>query len=790
MVSNKYNPFRDAGETSFGQFTREIFSPAFAKGKMNLKALRVGAMRKYIKEFNKKKGIKLTGGSQVKKRDLVSTIKGLMADPDIDEMVGGSIWTDFVKEFSAKHSLKYACALSKYKEPLKKAYKLFKEKKDWYEPMKKEGSVGTTEPASTPAPAPSTAPAPTPAPAPAKKLPPIMSEREISLLNMKTADLKEILKGTKGLAKMKKEDLVSLILAKEGIASGVRWGDKPYLLQELKDAHRCNDPNDTFGGLHHLKKKLEGDYKRLEKLKAQPATTWKEKDDKHTDIYLIKDIISDVEKRISRCEGLLSRDLQAEYEGSGVISGGNRWTDFVKDFAKKNDTTYGCALSDIAIKPAYRLFKEGKEWWFPKTKEMETQTDDFVEPTPIPAPENIEPKVNVIEEKLEKLKQVGEAKGAVSYSPFSMITNVAFVNLLLKYGGKCIVADTTHMINIGISVNSVKSKTSILYYKLGETLRDCINRGVEIIAIPLFLMFGSSNGGHANMLIYRPFKRIVERYEPHGISYGNSTADDKSFNEQLKVIFEKNLTSYIGEVRYKPPIEICPSPKGFQSLESQLKGISGEGGGFCSMWSFFFTEMVFLNPEKSTKEIITEVLNLTKSEPAYLKSVIRGYVVEIEKSLDELLKRLGARGYSFKEKYEPMRTNKDALFAWLSRAIFDSGKYKQAPPQFEPLPDVEIQEKSDVDKLMQTYRDKLAGLKVNELQNIYFLYMLRTTAKKKDDIIDGIIKGLSSQNWAKMGATGLEDIDVILEDELYKGDNWKKVKRDYFIKKRDERKGK
>ena len=99
-----------------------------------------------------------------------------------------TIWTNFIKEFSLKHGLKYACALSKYKEPLKKAYKLFKEGKKWYEPINEIG-VG------------------------------------------------------------------------------------------------------------------------------------------------------------------------------GRLIGGNKWTDFVKDFAKKYNTTYGCSLSDEKIKNAYKLFKEGKEWY-------------------------------------------------------------------------------------------------------------------------------------------------------------------------------------------------------------------------------------------------------------------------------------------------------------------------------------------------------------------------------------------------------------------------------------------
>jgi len=100
------------------------------------KQMRVADMRRFIKAYKKEKfGEKMTGGAKIGKRELVGMLNPILEDDDLDEMVGGNVWTDFVKEFSARHNLKYACALSKYKEPLKKAYKLSKEKKDWYEPI-------------------------------------------------------------------------------------------------------------------------------------------------------------------------------------------------------------------------------------------------------------------------------------------------------------------------------------------------------------------------------------------------------------------------------------------------------------------------------------------------------------------------------------------------------------------------------------------------------------------------------------------------------------------------------
>jgi hypothetical protein len=791
IPSKTFNPLIAHGTNALGALGDKLFGKGFKPSSM-----RVGDMRKFIKLYKKSKGEKMTGGSRLGKKELVDMMSDLRNDDDFDEMVGGSIWTDFIKDFSAKHSLKYACALSKYKEPLKKAYKLFKEKKEWFEPMKMDSGDITDapkaeEPKETPNIQMKIEEVVKPSQPSQVSLPPLQSERELLLLTYKIAELKDILAGykVKGVSKMKKDDMIKAILQQEGIKEGVKWGSKNWLLQDLKDATRCNDPTDITG-VKSLRFTLA---KNEEKLKKEMDKTPKDRQQ----ITLIKNNIERLKNEVKKCEMLLSRDLEKEFEGSGLM-GGSIWTDFVKDYAKKMNTTYGCALSDVAIKPAYRLFKDGKEWFFPKvSKEIETQTDDeFVEPEPAPAPQNIEPEINEIEKKIEELKAVGEAKGAVSYNPSVLITDIAFINLLEKYGAKCIVSnvnvssrDKLYSIEVGIDIKNAKTWSFPQFFadNLGRILKDCVDRGVQIIAIPLSLKFGSSNSGHANMLIYRPFKRVVERFEPHGQFYGNSVADDKIFNDHLRELFEVKMKPVLGDIRYREPREICPFPKGFQSLESSLKGLAREGGGFCSMWSFFLAEMVFLNPDKSTKEVIEEVFKITKEDPSYLKSVIRGYVIEIEKTLDELLKKVKAPGFRFggKDAYRQVRDNESALLAWLTQLIFDTGKYSDAPPQFEPLPDVEVVKKDEKEKLIETYQDKIKSLSVKQLNNIYGLYGLRGHTGKKEDIINRLVRSLEEDRLAKFGATGLGDLDVILEEELYKNSN--RLPRDYFIKKRDER---
>jgi len=805
IPSKSFNFLKAHGTSALSSLGNKLIGKGIKRGgRFDPKGLRVGDMRKFIKAYKKEKyGENWTGGSKYGKKELADLIKPMLEDDDIDEMVGGSVWTDFVKEFSAKHSLKYACALSKYKEQLKKAYKLFKEKKDWYEPMKIDAtSEASMQPEKESIIMTITEPEAEPVPEPKKVLPPLISEKETQLLQMKKADLLDILEKSganmKGLKTMKNGDLVDKILELAQITKGVRYFDKPsgrYIYDSLKSAHRCLD-DESVGGIRQVKYALNANEKRLEIEKAKRGA-----DREPEEIEYLKKRVDELKADLTKCDELLKRDFQKEYEGSGILSGGNKWTDFVKDYAKSYNTTYGCALSDAGIKGAYKLYKNGEVWYFPKVSAtIETQTEpEFIEPVPEPAPVNIEPTINRIEEKVKALEALGASKGAVSYNPSTLITDIAFVNLLKKYGGKCIVNNvmksTYAGVDLGIEINNNKAQTALFdpredrVEKLGEKLHDCVKRGIKLICIPLSLQFGKSSAGHANMLVYRPFKRIVERFEPHGGFFGNSMADNTSFNNQLRELFEVRLKGFLGDVRYIEPDEICPNPKGFQALEGQLKGVF-EGGGFCSMWAFFLAEMTFINPDKSTKAIIDEVFEITAREPAYLKSVIRGYVIEVENGLDELLKTMGKSGFSFSGKginapFLKVAGSVGEFQAWILETAFDSRKYSEAPPQFEPLPDVRLKDKSDEDKLKETFANKIKGLTKDQVNNIYGVYGLKGKTGKKDDIINLLINSLFDGRLAKWGATGLEDLNVILEEELYKkGDT---APKDYFIKKRDER---
>lgn len=741
IASNTLNPLKAHGTSALSSLGNKLIG----KG---VKQMRVGEMRKFVKAFKRAKyGEKWTGGAKYGKKQLAEMIKPMMEDDDIDEMVGGSVWTDFVKEFSARHSLKYMCAVSKYKEPLKKAYRLKKENKEWYEPFKIDAISGT-DPVEKPKEKENISmtieePEP-PAPEPP-------SQQQIVVVPTNPIP-KTYLKGD-GIKFWLKHHLQALDLA---------------TLRKLVDAYGFEPADYRFN------------------------TAYK------------KDMVKVLEMKQFKvgANGEILIDRKDRKVGSGVLSGGNKWTDFVKDYAKKYDTTYGCALGDMNIKGAYKLFKDGKAWYFPKSSVMETQTDEIVEPEPTKAPENIEPVINRIEEKIKKLEKLGAEKGAVSYSPFALITDIAFINMMKEHGGKCIVRDNItrnhYDWKIGLHLNTDKKKSDTSAFqikRLGEQLKECISRGVKLILMPLTLSFDKdANAGHANMLIYRPFKRLIERYEPHGQQYGNSMVDNTNFNDQLQELFEVDLKSWIGDVAYRQPDEYCPDLRGFQALEGELEMLEQEGGGFCSMWSIFIAEMTFLNPDKSTKEILDEVYDISKSDPLYLKSVIRGYVVEAEQGIDGLLKELGKDGFTFApKKLKPIGSvqleqkaidqiyqNKGELEAWLLKIIFDTKKFSDAPPLFEPLPeDYSVKMEKKLAKKLKI--DQLSKLTIPQLKNIYGIYSRFTpSGLKKMEIVSDIVEALSSGRWKKSGAKDINDLSIIFSFDLYKKDNTGIAKHNWF----------
>lgn len=148
----------------------------------------------------------------------------------------------------------------------------------------------------------------------------------------------------------------------------------------------------------------------------------------------------------------------------------------------------------------------------------------------------------------------------------------------------------------------------------------------DIICIPVYFTIIEDDKGvteqHMNLLIYRPKEHMVDHFEPHGSSYYSKYEYYNEFNayidKGMKMLWENQLTKYIGKVRYMARDITCPVRVGIQVLS---------GGEYCALITIFMAEMCLKNPKVSTTEIINKVMEISKKDPAYIKRILNGYIV-------------------------------------------------------------------------------------------------------------------------------------------------------------------
>lgn len=259
---------------------------------------------------------------------------------------------------------------------------------------------------------------------------------------------------------------------------------------------------------------------------------------------------------------------------------------------------------------------------------------------------------------MKELEELGRQyiTDGVFYNADPTIQIIHYLSLIKEYEKKCAILGFSHLDKLLINTEK-SSKLNIDFFKFAKTLSndilDCIKRGDKLIAIPLGIRFGKEKTGHANMLIFRPYENTIERFEPHGYMYGTDYTTDININDTLKEMFEVKMKPYLKKYtpKYIPPNNICPLQGnstfsqyklGFQDIEGKIKGLEKEGGGFCGMWSNFVLELIFLNQELTTKEVLQKAYDISKEDPQYLKNVIRGYVIKVEKVMDKVIKTINA----------------------------------------------------------------------------------------------------------------------------------------------------
>jgi len=160
------------------------------------------------------------------------------------------------------------------------------------------------------------------------------------------------------------------------------------------------------------------------------------------------------------------------------------------------------------------------------------------------------------------------------------------------------------------------------------------NNDKRFIIIPIGIELENNN--HANYLIYDDFNKEIERFEPYGshspykFNY-NYNLLDKLLKYKFSEI-NKNII-YISPDKYMPKI-------GFQYLDSLESNTSkiGDPGGFCALWSIWYTDMRLTYYEISRKSLVKKLLKTIKKNNLSYKNLVRNYSHNITNLRDDILK--------------------------------------------------------------------------------------------------------------------------------------------------------
>ena len=218
--------------------------------------------------------------------------------------------------------------------------------------------------------------------------------------------------------------------------------------------------------------------------------------------------------------------------------------------------------------------------------------------------------------------------------------------------------------------------------KFAQRIHKCLKiKGRDIVVVPVRLHFPGKDGAyentamgstHANLIVVRKKERTIEAVEPHGEYFGGSTyggrVDPVGAYREFADIFNAALPKKERDSKpftYLPSYMICPRIRGVQSLEGYAdiyRDTSQEGGGYCSMWSMFTTELILSNPTKTTREIMTVLLDMiaqenndsTRKMGNYLLYVARGYATFIMRKVEQYFKDI------YGESFEAIRLGGNA----------------------------------------------------------------------------------------------------------------------------------
>ena len=375
-----------------------------------------------------------------------------------------------------------------------------------------------------------------------------------------------------------------------------------------------------------------------------------------------------------RLEGLRLEGLRLEglrLEGSKSSSSHKHTSKSPKQFEPKSP-------DNTPPKPKQKLQskKESKKEYFEQTTSTSTSKSSSSAPqhygdVKLKMPVLLSDKINydaAIAKKMDKIFQ--------SYNklePFTSsfyLSNLFYLYLFKKYKMECHMPNRNEKDKLHFFLDvSDHSKEEWFYAFRGfqtdaikltaKYVSECITSGIKILIIPLTIQ--TSLAAHANLLIYRANTGVIEHFEPHGREFGGrgSAYVNQTLNnylEQFVKLINKDVKANnktLNEDQEKLPKitlikahDTCPEIRGVQALEERSvmpKNALIEPEGYCEAWSMFFTELCLKNPEMSSREIYTAIMDKTQlydNKNNYLRNIIRGYTAFINNKIAKHFSRV------------------------------------------------------------------------------------------------------------------------------------------------------
>jgi ankyrin repeat protein len=171
-----------------------------------------------------------------------------------------------------------------------------------------------------------------------------------------------------------------------------------------------------------------------------------------------------------------------------------------------------------------------------------------------------------------------------------------------------------------------------------NNFKKCLSKtNIRFIIIPLGIEI--KEGSHANYLLFDKQNYELERFEP----YGSHSPYKFNYNAGLlDNVLSFKFNDIDPSIKYISPAQFLPKIgfQYFESYESKTKKI-GDPGGFCAIWSIWYTEMRLIYPDIPRKSLVNKLMKKIKSENYSFKNIIRNYSPNITKLRDMVFKKAG-----------------------------------------------------------------------------------------------------------------------------------------------------